>query len=122
VQKGELEKGIVALQKAVDLSHSSVATLSALGYALGRAGKRHQAQQVLRKLHQREPHEPVAAEEVAIVYVGLGDNDNALLWLEQAYRSQSKGLVLLKADPWYHSLAAEPRYRELVHKVGLSGD
>jgi tetratricopeptide (TPR) repeat protein len=122
VQKGELEKGIVALQKAVDLSHSSVATLSALGYALGRAGKRHQAQQVLRKLHQRAQHEPVAAEEVAIVYVGLGDNDNALLWLEQAYRAQSKGLVLLKADPWYHSLAAEPRYQELVRKVGLSGD
>jgi hypothetical protein len=52
----------------------------------------------------------------------LGDNNNALLWLEQAYRAQSKGLVLLKSDPWYHSLAAEPRYRELVRKVGLSGD
>ena len=122
VQKGELEKGITALQKAVELSHNSVATLSALGYALGRAGKRHDAEQILRKLHQRAQHEPVAAEEVAIVYVGLGDNDNALLWLEQAYRSQSKGLVLLKADPWYHSLVAEPRYRELVRKVGLSGD
>jgi serine/threonine protein kinase/tetratricopeptide (TPR) repeat protein len=122
VQKGELDKGIVALQKAVELSHSSSATLSSLGYALGRSGKRHEAEQVLRKLLQRAQHEPVAAEEIAIVYVGLGDNNNALLWLEQAYRAQSKGLVLLKADPWYHSLAAEPRYQELVRKVGLSGD
>jgi len=122
VQKGELEKGITALEKAVELSHNSAATVSALGYALGRAGKRHEAEQVLRKLHQRAQHEPVAAEEIALVYVGLGDNNNALLWLEKAYRAQSKGLVLLKADPWYHSLAAEPRYRDLVRKVGLSGD
>ena len=63
----------------------------------------------------------MAAEEIAIIYVGLGDNNNALLWLEQAYRAQSKGLVLLKADPWYHNLAAEPRYQELVRKIGLSG-
>jgi len=122
VQKGELEKGITALHQAVELSHDSTATLSSLGYALGRAGKRHEAEQVLRKLHQRAQHEPVAAEEIAMVYIGLGDNNNALLWIEQAYRAQSKGLVLLKADPFYHSLAAEPRYRELVRKVGLSGD
>jgi eukaryotic-like serine/threonine-protein kinase len=122
VQKGELEKGIAALEKAVELSHNSAATLSSLGYALGRASKRHEAEQVLHKLHQRAQHEPVAAEEIAMVYIGLGDNNNALLWLEQAYRAQSKGLVLLKADPWYHSLAPEPRYRELVRKVGLSVD
>ena len=41
VQKGELEKGIAELEKAVGLSHNSAATLSSLGYALGRAGKRH---------------------------------------------------------------------------------
>jgi eukaryotic-like serine/threonine-protein kinase len=122
VQKGELEKGITALQEAVELSHHSTATLSSLGYALGRAGKRQEAEQVLRKLHQRAQPEPVAPEEIAMLYIGLGDNNNALLWLEQAYRAQSKGLVLLKADPWYHSLAAEPRYQELVRKVGLSGD
>jgi serine/threonine protein kinase/Flp pilus assembly protein TadD len=122
MQKGEMEKGIVALQKAVEFSHHSTATVASLGYALGRAGKRQEAEQVLRKLHQRAQHEPVAAEEIAIVYIGLGDNKNALLWLEQAYRSQSKGLVLLKADPWYHSLAAEPRYQDLVRKIGLSSD
>jgi len=122
VQKGEIEKGITALQEAVRLSHHSTATLSSLGYALGRAGKRRDAELILRKLHQRAQHESVAAEEIATVYLGLGDNNNALLWLEQAYRAQSKGLVLLKADPWYHSLAAEPRYQDLVRKVGLSSD
>jgi eukaryotic-like serine/threonine-protein kinase len=122
VQKGELAKGIAELEKAVGLSHNSAATLSSLGYALGLAGKRHEAEQVLRMLHQRAQHEPVAAEEIAMVYIGLGDSNNALLWLEQAYRAQSKGLVLLKVDPWYHSLAAEPRYQELLRKVGLSDD
>jgi eukaryotic-like serine/threonine-protein kinase len=121
VQQGELEKGIAELEKAVELSHNSAATLSSLGYALGRASKRPEAEQVLRKLHQRALREPVAAEEIAMVYIGLGDSNDGLLWLEQAYRAHSKGLVLLKADPWYRSLAAEPRYQALLRKVGLSG-
>jgi serine/threonine-protein kinase len=121
VQQGEMEKGIAELEKAVELSHNSAATLSSLGYALGRAGRRPEAEQVLRELHQRSQHEPVAAEEIAMVYIGLGDSNHALLWLEQAYRDHSKGLVMLKADPWYHGLAAEPRYQELLRKVGLSG-
>ena len=56
-----------------------------------------------------------------MVYIGLGDRNDALSWLEQAYRAHSRGLVLLKADPWYRSLATEPRYQELLRKVGLSG-
>jgi serine/threonine-protein kinase len=121
VQQGEMEKGIAELQKAVELSHNSAATLSSLGYALGRAGRRPEAEQVLRDLQQRSRHEPLAAEEIALVYIGLGDRDHALLWLEQAYRDHSKGLVMLKADPWYRSLTGEPRYQELLRKVGLSG-
>jgi len=121
VQQGELEKGIAELEKAVELSHNSAATLSSLGYALGRAGRRPEAEQVLRELHQRSQHEPVAPEEIAMVYIGLDDSNNALLRLEQAYHDHSKGLVMLKADPWYRSLAAEPRYQELLRKVGLSG-
>jgi TolB-like protein/Flp pilus assembly protein TadD len=120
VQQGELKKGIVELEKAVELSHNSAATLSSLGYALGRADQRPEAEQVLHKLYQRAQHEPVAADEIAMVYIGLGDNNDALLWLEQAYRAHSKGLVLLKADPWYRSLAGEPRYQELLRKIGLS--
>ncbi len=121
VQQGDMEKGIAELQKAVELSHNSSATLSSLGYALGRAGRRPEAEQVLRELRQRALHEPVAAEEIAMVYIGLGDSNHALLGLEQAYRDHSKGMVMLKADPWYHSLAAEPRYQELLRKVGLAG-
>jgi len=121
VQQGEMEKGIAELEKAAELSHNSAATLSSLGYALGRADRRPEAEQVLRQLQQRSQHEPVAAEEIAMVYIGLGDSNHALLWLEQAYRDHSKGLVMLKADPWYRSLAAEPRYQDLLRKVGLSG-
>jgi len=121
VQQGEMEKGIAELQKAVELSHNSAATLSSLGYALGRAGRRTQAEQVLRELQERSQHEPVAAEEIAMVYIGLGDSNHALLWLEQAYRDHSKGLVMLKADPWYRSLAAEPRYQQLLRQVGVAG-
>jgi len=120
VQQGELEKGIAELQKAVELSNHSPATLSSLGYAQARAGRRAEAEQTLQTLQQRALHEPVGAEEIAMVYIGLSDNNNALRSLEEALRDHSKGLVLLKADPWYHSLAAEPRYQELLRRTGLA--
>ena len=120
VQKGDLNTGISELQKAVDFSHNSSATVASLGYALGRADRRADAEQILHKLQQRAQHEPVAPEEIAMVYIGLGDHNDALLWLEKAYRAHSKGLVLLRADPWYHSLSDEPRYKDLLREVGLS--
>ena len=54
-----------------------------------------------------------------MIHVALGDKAKALQWLERAYQSHSKGLLLLRADPWYRPLGSEARYQKLLRKIGL---
>ena len=61
----------------------------------------------------------VAAEDIAVVYLGLNDKANALRWLERAYAAHSQGLLLLKADPIFSSLTGEGRYQRLLRDLGL---
>src|SRR5438477_5107959 len=106
VQKGQLVEGIAELEKAAELARRSTATLSSLGYALGRVGRRSEAEKILRELQRRASTAP---EEIAMIHVALGDKAKALQWLERAYQLHSKGLLLLHADPWFLRLGSGAR-------------
>ena len=56
---------------------------------------------------------------LARVNAGLGHNDEAINWLEQAYTDRSESIVWLKMDPSLESLRGEPRFKELVKRVGV---
>jgi hypothetical protein len=55
----------------------------------------------------------------AAVYAGLGDKHSALDWLERAYNERTDRLVYLKMDPIADPLRSEPRFAELLHKIGI---
>ena len=57
--------------------------------------------------------------EIALVYAGLKDKDNAFTWLEKAYEARDKGLTYLKVDPCLDPLRADPRFKDLEKRVGL---
>ncbi len=69
------------------------------------------------KQRQRSTYVPTAAFVNA--YLGLGDNEQALAWLERAYLEQSNILQLIKVHPFFDPLRADPRFVDLVHRVGL---
>jgi hypothetical protein len=52
-------------------------------------------------------------------YLGLGENDQAFAWLEQAYKEQSNILQFLKVHPYFDPIRADPRFVDLVHRTGL---
>jgi serine/threonine-protein kinase len=56
---------------------------------------------------------------VAEVYLGLGSTPDALDWLDKAYRKRPYGLVFLGVDPLWKPLRGEPRFQELLRKIGL---
>ena len=56
---------------------------------------------------------------VALVYAGLGDKDHAFTWLDKAYQGRSHWLVWLNRDPRWDSLRSDPRFPDLVKRVGL---
>ncbi len=61
----------------------------------------------------------VSPYHIAVIYAGLGQKDQALAWLEKAYAERDGSLVLLRVDPGLDSLRSDPRYADLVRRVGL---
>jgi len=57
--------------------------------------------------------------EVALVYAGLGEKDEAFAWLEKSLEAHDKGLAYLKIDPCLDPLRSDPRFDRLVRRVGL---
>ena len=102
------------------LTYSPDTTLWDLGYALGRAGRADEAVQTLERLERQNPQ--VESVYVARIQVGLGDEEQALVWLERALVQRSQSLVGLKVDPAWDPLRDEPRFEALLHAVGLDDD
>jgi hypothetical protein len=59
------------------------------------------------------------AYHIAVFYVDLGDNDEAFRWLATAYRQRSGEICLLGADPRFDQLRSDPRFKELMEKLGF---
>ena len=116
--KGNPEKAILELQKAVLLS-AGPREKASLGhaYALGRHTR--QAQNILRELEERSRGAYVPAYDIAIIYAGLGEKDRAFEYLAKAYQDRSVELTSLKADLELDNLRSDPRFNDLLHRVGL---
>src|SRR5262249_52271564 len=88
VLKGELSEGIVSIEKAVELSSGNPRFADYLGYAYAVAGRRSDAQKILNELTARDRKEYVSPYGIALIYLGLGNKDAALDWLEKAYEAR----------------------------------
>jgi TolB-like protein/DNA-binding winged helix-turn-helix (wHTH) protein/Tfp pilus assembly protein PilF len=86
----------------------------------GRAGRMADAQRALQKMQQTAgpAYLPVL---YSTAYVGMGRHDEALAWLEKAYRDRSHILVPLKVEPLFDPLRSDPRFQDLLRRVGLGG-
>jgi hypothetical protein len=74
---------------------------------------------VLARLEEISSRRYVSAYDIATIHVGLGDTTSALRWLERAYQERSDGLVYLGVDPRWDGMRSNPRFAELVRRVGL---
>src|SRR2546421_5133554 len=88
-----------------------------LGYAYAISGDRAKAEQILRELEAQAKRQYVNSSAFAAIYLGLGEKEKALDWLDVAYENQESACWLLKVDPMYDSLRNEPRFQALVQKV-----
>jgi TolB-like protein/DNA-binding winged helix-turn-helix (wHTH) protein len=89
-------------------------------YVYGRTGHASEADQALRKLLVITRQQPVDSIVVVQAYVGVGNNDQALVWLEKAYAEHSNGLTALRVDPIYDPLRNDPRFRDILRRAGLA--
>ncbi len=90
-----------------------------LGYAYAISGDRPKAEQILGELEELAKHQYVNSSAFAAIYLGLGEKEKALAWLDKCYENQESACWLLKVDPIYDSVRNEPRFQALLKKVGL---
>jgi serine/threonine protein kinase/Tfp pilus assembly protein PilF len=128
-EKGDSSTAIAEAEKATKLNASPL-LLTSLASAYARAGRRGDANRVLRRLDEiwkRQGATPawhtasspyVCPYEVAAVYAQLGDRDRALEWLDKAYRNRSC-LYWLRQDPRFDSIRSDARFQALLAKINF---
>jgi tetratricopeptide (TPR) repeat protein len=109
-------------EKGVTLSGGSPLMRAALAQTLGMAGRREEAIQLLDELTTLAKQKYVAPYFFAGIYVGLGETDHAIEYLEKSYEEHSHWLIYLHLDPGMDSLRDDPRFQDLLRRVGLPAE
>jgi DNA-binding winged helix-turn-helix (wHTH) protein/TolB-like protein/Flp pilus assembly protein TadD len=119
-QKGMYEEAIAEYQKSLSLSKNPTIEVW-LGHAYAVSGKKDKAHKILGELKKLHKREPSWFYEIALIYEGLGEREQAFEWLEKAYENKEEAsLALLKVEPMLDSLRSDPRFNDLLNRLGLA--
>jgi len=113
------DEAVVALERALLLSKGSPAVAGVLIRAYVLAGRRADALKLLADLKERKSTGYVPSAAFVNAYLGLGDKEQAFAALGQAVQEKSNILQFLKTHPYFDPIRSDPRFRELLHRVGL---
>jgi serine/threonine protein kinase/tetratricopeptide (TPR) repeat protein len=116
---GRFELAIAEGEKGVTLSGGSPLLRAALAQTLGTARRREEAIQILDDLKKLEKQRYVPSYFFAGIHVGLGEDDRAIEYLEKSYEEHSHWLIYLHIDPSMDGLRSNPRFQNLLRRIGL---
>lgn len=119
--QGRYDEAIVSLRRALELSGPHALFQAMLGCVLGRAGRTEEAEAILDEMLNDTGGPEVPPANIALVYLGLDENERALDWLERAYREGWGHVIYLNMNPFYEPLRGHPRFERLLRQVGLAG-
>ena len=108
------------LREALELPGAATYTHATLALALARAGDKSYAEETLAMLTEKRREDYVSPVELATVSVALGRNDEALDWMEHAFEERRGWLAYLNVHPVVDPLRNEPRFADLVARMGLN--
>jgi serine/threonine-protein kinase len=120
IKQGRIAEAITVFEKTRKLDNTPW-TLAQLAHAQARAGNRATAERLLAELRQRANKEYVSPFAFVYVYLGLDDKEQTFAWLERSYGLRSADMITLKVDPIFESLRSDPRFRDLLRRLNLSG-
>ena len=118
--KGLYPQAIAELQKGIAMDPSDEWSRTNLGCVYASMGERAKAEQILRQLLQDSRKRTNLALGIATVYSALANKTQAFAWLERAYQNREGGLILINVPIGFRPLRDDPRFADLVRRVGLS--
>jgi serine/threonine-protein kinase len=113
-------EAIAESRKAGETSPQNSLVLAPMAAALAHSGRRAEALAVLQQLDEISRRRYVSAYEVDIIHLALGDKKRAFEWLEKAYIQRADDLIYLNVEPRLETLRSDPRFSDLVRRVGLA--
>ncbi len=120
LKKGMCDEGLAELEQAVTLAPGNTNWLGQLGQAYGLAGELAKARDVLQQLEVLSRQRYVSPYHMAYVYVGLGEQDTAIDWLERAYVERAGAVYGIKGSFLFTALRSHPRFTALLKKMNLA--
>jgi tetratricopeptide (TPR) repeat protein len=121
-QTGRYEEAIAAFQKAIDMTGGMSWVAESLGYIYGLTGVRDKAEQILRESEALMKQRYVPSSALVFIYLGLGEHDKVFEWLDRAYNERDALLPWLKVMPEFDSVRSDPRFQDLLRRLGLNLD
>jgi tetratricopeptide (TPR) repeat protein len=118
-QKKMYGEALREMNRAKDLLPGNLAVQSDIGHVYAISGDKSNAERVIAELKHESGRRYVNQYELALIYVGLGQNDHAFESLDRAYREHSDQLIYLAVDPRLDSIRSDARFTELVRLVGI---
>jgi len=119
IADGRSQEAIPILEKTVSLVDRSPGAVELLATANARAGRRTEALRLVEELKLRRQKGYVPPGAFINPYLALGEYDEAFVWFERAYLEQSNILQFLKVHPFFDPVRNDPRFVDLLHRVGL---
>jgi TolB-like protein/Tfp pilus assembly protein PilF/predicted Ser/Thr protein kinase len=120
LQKSMYEEALREFQKEADIHGRLNQHEEAWrGIAYLKAGNRDEARRILDDLLERSEQAYVAPTRLAGLYFALGENDEGFRWLDKSYQEHDSTLLEIKVDPGFDGVRSDPRFEELLKKVGL---
>lgn len=118
ISQAKYTEAIASVQKFISMDRS-IDNLGYLGFAYAKAGNRDEALGTLDEIKQLSAKDYVSPFYIALIYVGLGERDQAFEWFDRAFEDRASQIIELKTDPKLDSLRSDPRLSRLIARVGL---
>ena len=119
-QKKMYEEATAELNKARTLSGSWARVVAELGHVYAASGQRGEAHRLLHEMKGQAKRGHIDSANIALIYTGLGERDQALQWLEKAYEERSPWIPWLNVEPKFDHLRSDPRLLDLLRRMNLT--
>jgi len=116
-QEHRHDEAIAEFRRAIELAGGNTTFESNLANAYAVSGRKEEAMKIARELESRHSQDSSTDASIALIYLGLGDNDRAMIWLNKAYQARFNPSILLR--PVFDPLRSDPRFQDLLRRIGV---
>ena len=116
---GRNAEAVTEMEKAAAVGNRAGIYLGDLGYVYANVGRRADAIQIIKELEQKYARKEAIGLNIAAVYAGLGDKDKSFEWLEKDFQNRNGRLGELRWEDQFVSLRDDPRFKDLIKRMGL---